>query len=104
MQDDYGPEADAARRLERDQRSERERQQDADDLKWLMNDARGRRLTHKQLSSCGVFRPSYAAGDPYQTAFNEGNRNAGLRLLADVTSTTPEQYALMLREANHDHS
>lgn len=103
MQDDLGPEAAAAKRAERDQRSELERLQAEDDLKWLMNDQRGRRIVYTQLARSGVFRISYAAGDPHQTSFNEGGRNVGNLLMRDVLAATPEQYALMLREATHDH-
>lgn len=102
MQDDLGPQAAEARRSSREERAKQLLHRDEDDLKWIMNDARGRRMIYKQLERAGVFRISYAAGDPHQTSFNEGQRNIGVRLLGELMAVTPEQYALMLREAKDD--
>lgn len=51
------------------------------------------------LVSCHVFAPTFAL-NPYSTAFAEGERNIGLRLLADIMSACPDQYVQMTREAN----
>lgn len=38
--------------------------------------------------------------DPHTTAFNCGQQNIALSLLADVIAATPDQFILMMREAN----
>ena len=69
----------------------------------LMSDPAGRRFVWAILSNAGVFRISHAPGDPYQTAFREGERNVGNWLLSDINAICPELYAPMVaenREAN----
>jgi hypothetical protein len=102
MQDDFDPEQDTARNAARKKRGKQRAKQDEDDMKWLMNDARGRRIAFRFLSRSGVFRISFTAGDPHSTSFNEGGRNLGLQMMNDINNVVPEQYALMLREAQDE--
>lgn len=67
------------------------------DFRWIMADARGRRVIWQLLIEAGIYRSSFAA-DPAVTAFNEGKRDAGLRLLAKLTSITPDEYLQMQKE------
>lgn len=69
------------------------------DFKWLMTQKRARRYVWRLLEQAGVFRSSFT-GDAQQTAFNEGQRNMGLRVLAMVHEHAPESYQLMLTEHN----
>ena len=62
-----------------------------------MGDLRGLRIVWSLLGKSGVFRSSMA-GSPELTAFNEGRRDIGLALLADVKRLSPENYALMQSE------
>lgn len=71
--------------------------QEAADFTWLMNDPRGRRIVWAQLALAGVFRSTFDP-NPIQSAFNEGNRNHGLRLMTQLLSLTPEQYHTMTKE------
>lgn len=71
---------------------------EVDDVKWLMSSKRGRRIVHRQLVSAGVFRLSFNT-NALQMAFNEGMRNQGLALVAQITEHCPERYAEMLQEA-----
>jgi hypothetical protein len=73
-------------------------QQDEDDMRWLMADERGRRLIWHWLGDAGIFRSSYNA-DALTMAFNEGQRNRGLAIQAQVMRHAPEQFILMLAEA-----
>lgn len=68
------------------------------DLKWLMSSDRGRRIVWRLLDQAGVFRMSFST-DALLLAFNEGNRNAGLRMLVHVHTVCPELYPVMVREA-----
>lgn len=70
-----------------------------DDLKLILNTEHGRRFIWRYLSDCGIFRSSYVT-EPHDTAYNEGRRAVGLKLLAEVTEAMPEAYSLMVKE-NH---
>lgn len=74
------------------------RQVEANDIKWLMGNKQGRRIVWRLLGRAGVYRTSFGGGDA-QTNFNEGARNNGLLLLADVNTHAPEAYALMAAES-----
>jgi hypothetical protein len=70
--------------------------QEADDLKWLMDDPRGRRIVWRMLEQTGVFRSSFTGNS--ETYFREGQRNIGLKLLADLHEHTPDAYIAMIQE------
>lgn len=67
------------------------------DFKWLMATAQGRRIVWRQLASSGVFRSVFDS-NAMQMAFLEGQRHAGLRLLAQVHELCPELYSTMTQE------
>lgn len=68
-----------------------------DDLRWLMNAKQGRRVVWAMLARTGVFQTSMT-GNSY-TFFNEGARNVGLYLMAEVNRLVPELYAKMVKES-----
>lgn len=72
-----------------------------DDLKWVMQNKRGRRVMHGFLERAGVYRLSFHT-NALQMAFNEGSRNEGLALLAKLTEHCPELYSQMLKEQKDD--
>lgn len=77
------------------------RENEIGDLVWLMSIKRGRRVVRRLLEQAGIYQLSYR-DSALETAFNEGQRNAGLRLMAAITANCPEQYALLLKEqADH---
>lgn len=83
--------------------AERERQRiakenEADDYKWLLSTDRGRRMVWGWLGDYGVFRTSFNSSGSI-TAFNEGQRNAGLRLITAVMEHAPEMFPVMQAEA-----
>ncbi len=71
---------------------------EASDFKWILSNRRGRRFIWRLLEQAGVFRTSFTS-DPHSTAFNEGQRNAGLRILDLINRAAPDVYAVMLKEA-----
>lgn len=75
-----------------------EQRYEVEDLKWLVASKRGRRIMWRLLASCGVYRLSYEKGDALATAFNEGQRNQGLRLTALLLEHASSDYALMVQE------
>ncbi len=72
---------------------------ETDDLKWLMSNKRGRRFVTRLLEQAGVYRLSFNT-NALTMAFNEGTRNEGLRLLAQINEHCPKRYIEMLKEQN----
>jgi hypothetical protein len=84
-------------------RRAKERQRDADAaIKTLMSSEAGRIWIWDHLSDCGLYRMSARSGDAHMTYFNEGERNVGLRLLAQLQRACPDLYALMTKENTGD--
>jgi hypothetical protein len=77
------------------ERARLERERNEDVAVWNTED--GRAFTRRLLEGCGVYELSMA-NDSHWTAFNEGGRNVGLGLLARMTTTAPDLYALMEQE------
>jgi len=59
----------------------------------------GREWMYDKLSRCHIYHTSFVVGDALSTAYQEGERNIGLLLLAEIP---PDVYALMLKEAKND--
>lgn len=68
-----------------------------EDLKFVMNDVRGRRFMWRFLEGAGIYRSSFVA-DSATIYFLEGERNAGLKMLAKIQQVTPEGFILMQQE------
>lgn len=72
-------------------------QREADDLAFLLASPQGRRYIWRQIGQCGVFKTSFTGNST--TFFNEGARNIGLQMLAEID---PDALALMMKEARND--
>ena len=77
-----------------DEERTRRRDQEREDIAWLMGSARGRRVVWRILEICGVYRSSMTGNS--ETYFREGMRNVGLILLRDVHET--DDFITMLKE------
>lgn len=73
------------------------RQQEQDDIAWLMRHKVGRRLVWRMLEGAGIYKTSFRT-DALHTAFLEGRRNWGLEMLHEVVSISPKHYNIMLAE------
>jgi hypothetical protein len=62
------------------------RERRINDIKAVCNLPQGRRLIWEILDYCGVYGMSFVAGSADITAFNEGRRAIGLRLLNRVNN------------------
>lgn len=93
LRDDLTDEQIAAR-----EEAELLRLREIEDLTKLMDTPHGRRFMWKLLGQCGVFRLSYS-GELASTSFNEGQRNIGLGLFAEIMAHCPHLYLLMADEA-----
>lgn len=69
------------------------RMRDLDDLRWVLSNIKGMRFVWRIWGMCGTFRASYVQKDSTHTAFNEGQRDIGLRLLLDVNQANPKAFS-----------
>lgn len=69
-------------------------------VRALMSAPDGRRYVWLELSSSNVFAQTYCEGSFDRTAFSEGVRTSGLRLLADVQRFAIADFVRMLQENN----
>lgn len=67
------------------------------DLQWMMATKQGRRVLHRLIDDCGVFRPSNTGNS--QTFFNEGRRSVGLAAFHEIMAISPESFVTMWRES-----
>lgn len=74
------------------------------DLKGIMATRQGRRFIKRLLDVAGVFVLTHAGEMTHASAFNEGQRSFGNRLLAQAMSWCLEEYVQMLREDLEDSS
>ena len=69
----------------------------------LMSTAPGREWVWNILTQCHCFSTTFN-GEALSSAFAEGERNVGLRLLSDVLTACPDQYIQAQRESNERSS
>lgn len=92
--------SDEAQVGQRKRKDERIRDIELADVKQLMSSREGRRFIWRMLDRTGVFRTSFTGNST--TFFNEGMRNIGLIILADVQAACAEQYIVMMNESTED--
>jgi hypothetical protein len=63
----------------------------------MMAEPAGRRWLYNHLAALHIYTTSFAS-NAMVMAHNEGERSAGLRLVADMTDANPDMYFQMLRE------
>lgn len=73
--------------------------QSAEIVRGLMSTTPGRAWVLARLESAHVFATSFDR-DAIAMAFNEGERNQGLKLLNEIMSHCPDSYILMMNERN----
>lgn len=69
-------------------------------IKNLLSTEPGRSWFWRFLESCHCFSLSFDPDSDRISAFREGERNIGNRLLADLVKSDPESYTLMMKEHN----
>jgi len=72
---------------------------DAEVLRNLLSTPPGRAWMWRKLAALNVHHSGFDP-DPNIHAFNAGQRNAGLLLQAEILSSCPDLYLLMLQERN----
>jgi hypothetical protein len=100
MQNEHSP-IDAELERQRDEEAQAEakrlREQQVEDLKFVMGDHRGRRFVWRMLVEAGVYRSTFSESHAAM-AFQEGKRNLGLLLVDDIVSECPGDYDRMRAE------
>lgn len=86
-----------AAREEAARRAQQRARIEADDLKNIMSNKRGRRFVHGILEGAGVFRSSFHT-NALTMAFNEGARNEGLKLVDEISEHCPDMWMQMQKE------
>lgn len=90
--------ADEKQVQQAEKRVKKQINQDVADIRWLMSEKQGRRVVWRLLADAGIFSASFVARDASLTAFNEGRRNYGTKLLVTVMKECNKQYLLMVEE------
>lgn len=73
------------------------------DMLAVLSTPEGRRFVWSILASAGVYQRAFA-GDPCLTAFNEGSREVGIRLLERVEADARGSYLIMQQEQMNEIS
>jgi len=77
------------------------RTKEVEDVKWLMAHPQGRRLAARILERTGNRRTSFHTNGSTM-AFNEGRRDVGLWLEAELLEVTPDAYLKLLKEFRNE--
>lgn len=71
------------------------RENELDDIAWLMSEKRGRRIMYRLLEMTAVFTSSFTGNS--QTFFNEGRRAVGTTLISDISEAGLEELELKMK-------
>lgn len=88
------PEQVQQRKRDAGRRSRQEREV----LRQVMSTIQGRAWLWGLLSGCHMFASSYTSERTHDTAFNEGERNVGLKLNSQMLLADPKAYVQMQTE------
>jgi hypothetical protein len=98
LNDDFlDPELARAQKREAKNAKARQAQDDAV-VQSIMASPGGRAWMLDQLEFCAVFHTTFT-GDALSSAFKEGHRTVGLRLLAGIMRACPDAYIQMMKES-----
>jgi hypothetical protein len=84
---------------QREELAKRARQDDENETKWLMGSEQGRAYVWRLLERAGIFASSFNS-DALVMALLEGRKVEGLRHLELINELCPNQYFVMVSEAN----
>lgn len=69
------------------------------DVEFVLRNTQSRRFLWWILQGCGIYGISYDGKDA--SAFAEGQRNVGLKIIADISNVSPTAYPELLLEQAH---
>lgn len=76
----------------------RAKQREMNEILTILQTSQGRQYIWRLLEKCGVYQSSFDNSGS-RVYFNEGQRNIGLMILADVNDADPDAYVTMMKEA-----
>ena len=79
----------------------RKRKSTLEFMEALMAVPEGRAWVYDKLAECHIYSPTFVPNDPYMSAFNEGMRQVGLGILADVMAAAEDRFLEMCKEAKN---
>lgn len=82
---------------QRTEEQKRQRDQELADVLFVMGDPAGRRFIHRLLARTGLYHSSFDE-NPHRASFNEGSRNIGLWVTAEIMKIAMPQYTQMIEE------
>lgn len=91
-----------SRKQSADQKRRDRRNQEKEDMAFILDSQQGRRFFWRLLTMAGVYRSSFT-GDS-RTFFREGERNIGLQVLRDIHEIDPNIMARMVEENRDDRT
>lgn len=97
----YDQEDNEQRLVEEQKKAAELVKRDDQDIENIMNTVSGRRFIWSLLEETKVFASSFT-GDNNATNFNEGQRNAGLRVFSNVMRVCPDMWLVMAKEAKEE--
>ncbi len=89
--------ADESQVKEADYKAKRGRERELDDVRYVLSNVQGRRFLWRYIKECGIFQTSFT-GVANTTFFREGEKNVGLRMMADINESEPEMWITMMKE------
>ena len=95
MAKDYDPlSGDIESDLTKEQKNKRSKE--IEDLRYVLNDKRGRRVINRLLEKTGVYRNPFTGNS--ETYFRCGEMNIGQFIIAEVQAVSPDRYTNLLKE------
>ena len=99
MSKDYDPlSGEISTDLSKEQKNKRAKE--IEDLRFVLNDQRGRRVINRLLEKTGVYRNPFTGNS--ETYFRCGEMNIGQFIVAEVQAVSPESYTNLLKEFNEN--
>lgn len=83
-------------------KASRLRKKRTDFVRAMMDRHEGRMWVYDYLVMGHVAEPTHTPGDPYATAYKEGERNVANRMLYDISEAAPDQYMVMMKEGREE--
>lgn len=83
------------------EREQSNRQREINDVAYVLSTRQGRRFIWRLLCDAGIYRSSFHTNGS-MVYFNEGRRDVGLKLLAEVSEADPMAPHMMAMEAKQD--
>ena len=76
------------------------RDQELDDIKWLLSERSGRRFLWRMLNRCRVFESVYHQSS--LVYYNSGQQDIGHFILSEITTAHPDALVTMMQENRED--